>query len=189
LWSSNFLGARYLEINLRSSDTQINKAFADWLVEQRTKSPLPLKKPGRKYTNIEVTHDHLESWTRYYVLAVLDLDFYAKIGEIKLSHERLYELLVSPDEEAKIMKDWGRAARKKAKEAMQCVDLLIDAANNKNRYTTSSHPRAMEQWQAVGAGRYEISPDPRAMEQWGTVRSMFQRTQRRQAANTRLHKS
>jgi hypothetical protein len=117
-------GPRILAVNTNSPDTVLKKHFEDWLKEQRKRSPLPAKRRGRKSANFQITKDMLRSWTRHKVLAVLDLDFHAQVFEIyRLTHQQLGDLLkargkfVDPNE-------WGRAARKKAEEAIDCVYAL-----------------------------------------------------------------
>jgi hypothetical protein len=84
---------------------------------------LPARRRGKPSLNFEITADHIKSWTYYNVLAVLDLDFYAKVFGIEpLTHQQLGELLERTFQfEAK---DWGRNARAKAAEAMRCLDVL-----------------------------------------------------------------
>jgi hypothetical protein len=112
-------------INTRASDADLKKHFAAWLAEQRaTRSPLSARRPGRPATNVAITPNHFKSWTEYNVLAVLDLDFCAQVfGISPLTHEKLADLFLECDSDI-FAKEWGRAARAKAKEARGCLDVL-----------------------------------------------------------------
>ena len=122
-FEKQFFDIRVLTMNLRAPDALLKKQFETLLKEQRKRSRLPAKRRGRPSTNFEVTNDHLRSWRQYNVLAVFDLDFCAQVfGIDPLTHGQLGNLLecdrdIDP-------KEWGRAARDKAAEAMQCLDVL-----------------------------------------------------------------
>ena len=84
---------------------------------------MPITRRGPKSVNVEVTENHFKTWHDYCVLACFDLDFFARIFEMKpLSHERLFDTL-NPGSDGK-PKDWGVAARKALKEALGCVEIL-----------------------------------------------------------------
>jgi hypothetical protein len=116
-------GTRVLIINTCAPDTVLIKQFNDWVREQRKRSPLPATRRGKPSANVEITDDHIGSWSRYNVLAVLDLDLYAQVFGIKpLSSESLGKFLeCNRDSNAK---NWGRAARAKAAEAVRYLDVL-----------------------------------------------------------------
>ncbi len=118
------IGTRVLAVNTSAPDTVLKKRFHDWLKKRRKQSPLPAKRRGRPAPNVEITSDHLRGWVQYNVLAVFDLDFYAQVFGIKpISHEQLGKLLeCHRDVNAK---NWGRDARNKGKEAMQCLNVLV----------------------------------------------------------------
>src|SRR5262245_54095364 len=117
--------ARVLMVDRRAPDTVLKQSFDKWLVEERKRTPLLLKRRGRPSANLKVTNDHLKSWRRYKVLAVLDLDFCAEmIFEIDpLTDEVLARdfLECSPNADPK---EWGHTARDKAKQAKECLSLL-----------------------------------------------------------------
>lgn len=122
-YERQFSNIRILTVNMTAPDKGIKQAFADWLREQRRQSPMPARRRGKPSANFEITDDHLKSWARYKVPAVLDLDFYAQVFGIKpLSHEQLAKLLECDDDYDP--KEWGRNARAKAAEAMGCVGVL-----------------------------------------------------------------
>jgi len=122
-YEKQFFDARVLTVNINAPDTILVQHFHDWLKEGRKRSRVPVRRRGKPSANFEITGDHTRSWTRYKVLAVLDLDFYAQVFGIKpLMHEQLGNVLeCNHDYDAK---DWGRNARAKAIEAMQCLDVL-----------------------------------------------------------------
>jgi hypothetical protein len=116
-------GLRILAVNTSSPDTVLKKHFEEWLKEQRRRSPLPAKRRGRQSANFQITKDILRSWTRHKVLAILDLDFHAQVFEInRLTHEEVGGLLETSGNFDP--KEWGRAAREKADEAIACVYAL-----------------------------------------------------------------
>ena len=118
------LGTRILAVNLSASDTVLIKQFIDWLKHERKRSGLPLKRPGRPSTNVEVTIKHLSNWRRYKVLAVLDLDLCAQVfGVPPLTHEVLGGNFLGCSSKVD-PKEWGRAARDKAEEFTNCLSLL-----------------------------------------------------------------
>jgi hypothetical protein len=84
---------------------------------------VPGKAARKAFRKFEITGDHIRSWVEHKILAVLDLDFYAQIfGIRRLIHQALGDLLQCPF--GIDAKDWGRAARAKAAEAMRCLDVL-----------------------------------------------------------------
>ncbi len=114
---------RLLLIDPRAPDTLLLKEFQAWLQHIRKTNPLPIKRRGRGQANVEITEEHLDRWRRYVVPACLDLDFYAEVFETDhLTHEALCDLLAPAHQGDP--KQWGRDARKAAKEALECVDLL-----------------------------------------------------------------
>jgi hypothetical protein len=131
---THFFGTRILRVNPNTPDEALIQAFKEWLQQQRKFDPLPVVMPGHKGLNVRITDKHLKSWTEYKVLAVIDLDFCAKVfGVSNLSHEALCDLLLPPDcplakEDSPELRDWGREARRKAEEAKESIDLLIAQA-------------------------------------------------------------
>jgi hypothetical protein len=122
-YEKQFFGTRILTVNMTAPDTVIKQGVADWLREKRERSPFPARRRGKPSANFEITGDHIRSWVEHKILAVLDLDFYAQIfGIRRLIHQALGDLLQCPF--GIDAKDWGRAARAKAAEAMRCLDVL-----------------------------------------------------------------
>jgi hypothetical protein len=118
------LGTRILAVNLSASDTVLIKQFIDWLKHERERSGLPLKRRGRSSANVEVTISHLSNWRQYNVLAVLDLDLCAHVfGVAPLTYEVLGRDFLGCSSKVD-PKEWGRAARAKAKEFTKCLGLL-----------------------------------------------------------------
>ena len=91
--------ARILRVNPNTPDEALIGAFKEWLQELRKFDPLPVVRPGHKGLNVRITDEHLKSWTEYKVLAVIDLDFCAKVFGV--SHEALCGLLLPQDCEPK----------------------------------------------------------------------------------------
>jgi hypothetical protein len=119
----HIFGTRVLAVNPNAPDPVLKTHFENWLKEQRKRSPVPARRRGKPSANFEIRGDHIKSWTHYNVLAVFDLDFYAKVFGIKrLTHEQLGNLLECSDDYDP--KEWGRNARAKAAEAMRCLDVL-----------------------------------------------------------------
>jgi len=117
------LEKRLLIVDPRAPDTVLLREFKAWLQHIRKTHPLPTKRRGRGRANVAITGDHLERWRRYVVPACLDLDFYAEVSAAApLTHETLCNLLALTHQGEP--KEWGREARKAAKEAFECVDLL-----------------------------------------------------------------
>jgi hypothetical protein len=110
-----FFGTRILRINTNTPDDALIQGYRQFLTQVRKFDPPPVARAGRHGLNARITDKHLESWTEYKVLAVIDLDFYAKVfGVSKLSDEVLCDLLLPPEKDVELLKDWGRAARRKA---------------------------------------------------------------------------
>jgi hypothetical protein len=119
-------GTRVLAVNPNAPDPVLKNHFENWLKEQRKRSPLPAKRAGTPTTNLKITNKHLSSWRKYNVLAVLDLDFCAEVfvtNNKRLTHEMLAGDFLKCRSKVD-SKEWGRNARAKAKEAMQCRGLL-----------------------------------------------------------------
>src|SRR4051794_13695429 len=88
---------------------------------KRKRSGLPLKRPGRSSTNVEVTIKHLSNWRQYNVLAALDLDFCADVfGVARLTNEVLGRDSLECGRDVD-PKEWGRVARAKAEEFTNCL--------------------------------------------------------------------
>lgn len=118
------LGTRILAVNLSAADTVLIKQFIDWLEHERKRSGLPLKRPGKPSTNVEVTIKHLSNWRQYNVLAALDLDFCADVfGVARLTNEVLGRDFLECGRDVD-SKEWGRVARAKAEEFTNCLSLL-----------------------------------------------------------------
>jgi hypothetical protein len=132
-------GAHVLIVDIRAPDTVLQRCFKNWLMEQRKRSSLPTKRRGKPSVNVEITSDHTRSWAEYNILAVLDLDFYAEVFGIKsLTDEQLGNLL---ERSLKVdPKAWGRNARAKATEAMQCLDVIM-AQNQARTGARESAPK------------------------------------------------
>jgi len=127
---NHFFQKRILRIDPSAPDNVLKRAFDKWLQQWRKLNPLSVRRPGRRATNVEITHEHLKSWTTYNVLAVIDLDFCATVFDVPpLSHEHICDLLLAPERIGDVgPKDWGREARSKANEAKKSLELLIAQA-------------------------------------------------------------
>jgi hypothetical protein len=124
--ATGFFDARILKINLDAPDEVLRSAFGGWLKRMRKDHPLPVRRRGRRSDNVKITRNHLKSWAAYHVLAVIDLDFCARVfGARPLSYEALYDHLCPPEKLGqKNPMEWGRSARDKAKEARKSLELL-----------------------------------------------------------------
>ena len=127
------LGQRLLLVNLDSSDRVLMQEFKEWLRIVREQAPLPISRRGRKTTNVEVTEQHLRSWTNYKVLACFDIDHWARVLQrSQIPHELLCEKLQGPHYEGNA-KEWGREARR-----------TLDTAVNSQIILMSQIPRGMK---------------------------------------------
>lgn len=119
--------ARLLQINILAPDTILISAVKSWLRKFRKSSPLPIRRRGKPGLNLEITKDHLHSWSQYNILAVLDLDLYDKArGHKKQSNRELFEKLNPKGDRS--AEEWGVEARGKAQEALGCLYPLIAQA-------------------------------------------------------------
>jgi hypothetical protein len=127
--------ARLLQDAL-APDAILIQAFESWLRDFRKNSPLPIGRAGKPALNLKITSAHLDSWTNYNILAVLDLDLYDKAKKRrKLTHPKLFEKLnpkvvdeVVDIEGGPNPEGWGIEARSKAEEALGCLYSLIAQA-------------------------------------------------------------
>jgi hypothetical protein len=116
-------GLRILTVDLGAADPVLIKAYRSWLANCRKQRPSPVKRRGPRSMNKVVSQDRLDSWSDHQVLAVLDLDFFALLfASGRLTHEALCDLLT---EKPVGPKDWGKMARKRAREALDAVDSLL----------------------------------------------------------------
>jgi Family of unknown function (DUF6387) len=128
-WDIGAMGHRILLVDPQASDQMLLAGFQSWLEKIREQRPLGIRRRGRKTTNQKISESDFNSWCHYRVLAVLDLDFHAKLfGESKLSHEVLADILKIGGEVDP--KEWGRTARKKASYALTVADVLLSQAQS-----------------------------------------------------------
>jgi hypothetical protein len=121
------MGYRVLLVNPQASDEVLLTSFPSWIQKIREQRPLGIRRRGRKTINKAISVSDFESWSRYQILAVLDLDFHAELfGEPKLSYAALADVLRASSEVDAT--EWGRAARKKAKYALGCAEVLLSQA-------------------------------------------------------------
>ena len=95
---TQFFGARIVRINVNAPDSDLKEALKKFIQELRRHHPLPVRRRGRRSSNVMITDEgHLASWTSYNVLGVIDLDLCSKVFNIpKLSYEKLCDILLGP---------------------------------------------------------------------------------------------
>ena len=119
--------ARLLQINIIAPDTILISAFKSWLRKLRESTPLPIRRRGKPALNLEITKEHLHSWSQYNILAVLDLDLYDKArNHKKQSNREMFEKLNPKGKRP--AEEWTVEARGKAQEALGCLYPLIAQA-------------------------------------------------------------
>lgn len=119
---------RVLVVDPAAPDHEIISSFMKWMAELRKTHPLPLRVPGPKSLNVEITESHISSWNNKHVLECLDIDLWAEIyGMDDLAHEALHDLVRDELDEPVGAKDWAIGVRETAEDALKATRLLAYA--------------------------------------------------------------
>ena len=119
-----WFGKRLLLIDPETPDPVLHEKFETWLKKVRDQHPLPMRRRGPKSANQIITEAHLKSWANYMVLACFDIDYWAHVFQKpQVSYEWLCKHTFDRHYRGNA-KEWGRTARKKVTEAVDCFHAL-----------------------------------------------------------------